>query len=94
MVTNSRLKQKKMTNFSNCGCSKQFRQAGLQFDDDLTRLQQKERRDLSDDFQALKSKGHKPFRFSTKISVTGCYIKLVDIASRDLLPNPVTVSLR
>lgn len=41
--------------------SKQFRQAGLRFNYDLTRLHQQERMNLSDDFQALTSKGHKPF---------------------------------
>lgn len=38
-----------------------FRKSGIRFDDDLTNLQQQEKEDLADDFQRLKTKGHKPF---------------------------------
>ena len=41
--------------------AKTFRQAGIRCDDYLTRLQQQERQALSEDFTALKAKGHKPF---------------------------------
>ena len=41
--------------------AKTLRQAGIRCDDHLTRLQQQERQVLSEDFNALKAKGHKPF---------------------------------
>ena len=41
--------------------AKTFRQAGVRCDDYLTRLQQQERQVISEDFIALKVKGHKPF---------------------------------
>ncbi|DBA90840.1 TPA: hypothetical protein ACH3X1_004039 [Trebouxia sp. C0004] len=41
--------------------SKDFRQAGLRLDDDLTRSQQIERNNLSLEFQSLKSKGYQPY---------------------------------
>ena len=41
--------------------SAQCRKAGVRIDDDLTPLQQHDRKDLSDDFGVLKAKGHKPF---------------------------------
>ena len=39
---------------------KHLKEVGLRYDDDLTRLQQKQRQDLSADFNTLKSTGHKP----------------------------------
>lgn len=41
--------------------AKALRQAGFRVDDDLTRLQQDERRSLDADFNTLKSKGYRPF---------------------------------
>ena len=41
--------------------AKALRQKGIRCDDDLTRLQQQEEKQLSEDFQVLKAKGHKPF---------------------------------
>ena len=41
--------------------AKTFRQAGIRCDDCLTRQQQQERHILSEDFSALKPKGHRPF---------------------------------
>ena len=41
--------------------AKTLRQAGFRVDDDLTRLQQKERESYGADFQTLKSKGYIPF---------------------------------
>ena len=41
--------------------AKHLKEVGLRYDDDLTRLQQKQREDMSADFSTLKSKGHKPF---------------------------------
>jgi len=41
--------------------AKDFRQAGFRLDDDLTRSQQAERKTLSLDFQALKTKGYQPY---------------------------------
>ena len=41
--------------------AKTLRQAGIRCDDYLTRQQQQERQVLSEDFTALKAKGHKPF---------------------------------
>ena len=41
--------------------AKHLKEVGFRYDDDLTRLQQKERQDLSADFNTLKTKGHKPF---------------------------------
>ena len=41
--------------------AKDLRPGGIRLDDDLTRLQQQEREQLSADFNSLKSKGHKPF---------------------------------
>ena len=41
--------------------AKGLRSHGIRCDDDLTRLQQQEREQLSTDFNTLKSKGHKPF---------------------------------
>ena len=38
-----------------------LKEVGLRYDDDLTRLQQSERQDLSADFNILRTKGHKPF---------------------------------
>ena len=43
------------------GFSKDFRQAGFRLDDDLTRSQQAERKNLSLDFQSLKTKGYQPY---------------------------------
>ncbi len=41
---------------------KELRQrGGVRCDDDLTKLQQKERQELSADFETLKQKGHQPF---------------------------------
>ena len=40
--------------------AKHVTEVGLRYDDDLTRLEQKQRQDLSGDFNTLKSKGHKP----------------------------------
>ena len=40
--------------------AKHLKEIGFRYDDDLTRLQQKERQDLSADFNTLKTKGHKP----------------------------------
>ncbi|KAL3156597.1 hypothetical protein ABBQ38_000886 [Trebouxia sp. C0009 RCD-2024] len=41
--------------------AKVLRQAGFRLDDDLTRLQQKERKSVDAEFKALKSKGYSPF---------------------------------
>ena len=41
--------------------AKVLRQAGFKVNDDLTRLQQQERKSLGDDFAVLKTKGHTPF---------------------------------
>lgn len=41
--------------------AKHLKEVSLRYDDDLTRLQQKERQHMSADFDTLKSKGHKPF---------------------------------
>ena len=41
--------------------AKVLRQAGFKVDDDLTRLQQQERKSFGDDFAVLKAKGHNPF---------------------------------
>ncbi len=41
--------------------AKHLKEVSLRYDDDLTRLQQKQRQDMSADFDTLKSKGHKPF---------------------------------
>ena len=41
--------------------AKHLKEVGLRYDDDLTRLQQKQRQDLSEDFNTLKSNGHHPF---------------------------------
>ncbi len=41
--------------------AKELRAKGIRVDDDLTRAQQQQRENLSDDFSALKRKGHKPF---------------------------------
>ncbi len=41
--------------------AKHLTEVSLRYDDDLTRLQQKQRQDMSADFDTLKSKGHKPF---------------------------------
>ena len=41
--------------------AKHLREVGLRCDDDLTRLQQSERQDLSADFNIIRTKGHKPF---------------------------------
>ena len=41
--------------------AKHLKEVGLRYDDDLTRLQQKQRQDLSEDFNTLKSNGHQPF---------------------------------
>jgi len=41
--------------------AKHLKEVNLRYDDDLTRLQQKQRQDMSADFDTLKSKGHKPF---------------------------------
>ena len=43
--------------------AKHLKELGSRYDDDLTRLQQKERQDLqlSADFNTLKTRGHKPF---------------------------------
>ena len=38
-----------------------LKDVGLRYDDDLTRLQQQQRQELSADFNILKSKGYKPF---------------------------------
>ena len=41
--------------------AKHRKEVGLRYDDDLTRLQQSKRQDLSADFNILRTKGHKPF---------------------------------
>ena len=41
--------------------AKHLKQVSVRYDDDLTRLQQKQRQDMATDFDTLKSKGHKPF---------------------------------
>ena len=41
--------------------TKHLKEVSLRYDDDLTRLQQSERQDLSADFNILRTKGHKPF---------------------------------
>jgi len=41
--------------------AKHLKEVNLKYDDDLTRLQQQQRQDMSADFDILKSKGHKPF---------------------------------
>ena len=41
--------------------AKVLRQAGFRIDDDLTRLQQEERKSYDADFKTLKSKGYSPF---------------------------------
>lgn len=41
--------------------AKVLRQAGFRIDDDLTRLQQEERKSYDGDFKTLKSKGYSPF---------------------------------
>ncbi len=41
--------------------AKHLKEVSLRCDDDLTRLQQQQRQDMSADFDILKSKGHKPF---------------------------------
>ena len=41
--------------------AKELRQNKVRTDDDLTRIQQKERRELSADFQGLKMKGYQPY---------------------------------
>ena len=41
--------------------AKVLRQAGFKVNDDLTRLQQQERKSFGDDFAVLKAKGHNPF---------------------------------
>ena len=41
--------------------AKHLKDVGLRYDDDLTRLQQQQRQDLSADFDTLKTKGHKAF---------------------------------
>ena len=41
--------------------AKHLKEVGLRYDDDLTRLQQKQRQDMCTDFDILKSNGHKPF---------------------------------
>ena len=41
--------------------AKVVRQAGFRIDDDLTRLQQEERKSYDADFKTLKSKGYSPF---------------------------------
>ena len=41
--------------------AKALRQNGIRCDDYLTRMQQEERKQLTEDFQALKAKGRKPF---------------------------------
>jgi len=41
--------------------AKHLKEVNLRYDDDLTRLQQKQRQDMSAGFDTLKSKGHKPF---------------------------------
>ena len=41
--------------------AKDLRQAGIRLDDDLTRVQQNERRGLDLDFQILKGKGYQPY---------------------------------
>jgi len=41
--------------------AKHLKEVNLRYDDDLTRLQQKQRQDMSADFDTLKSNGHQPF---------------------------------
>ena len=41
--------------------AKHLKEVNLRYDDDLTRLQQRQRQDMAADFDTLKSKGHKPF---------------------------------
>ena len=41
--------------------AKHLKEIILRYDDDLTRLQQRQRQDMAADFDTLKSKGHKPF---------------------------------
>ena len=41
--------------------AKHLQEAGVRYDDHLTRLQQSERQDLSADFNILNTRGHKPF---------------------------------
>ena len=41
--------------------AKHLKEVNLRYDDDLTRLQQRQRKDMAADFDTLKSKGHKPF---------------------------------
>ncbi len=41
--------------------AKHLKEVNLRYDDDLTTLQQKQRQDMSADFDTLKSKGHNPF---------------------------------
>ena len=49
--------------------AKVLRQAGLKVDDDLTRLQQQERKSFGDDFAVLKAKGHNPFFRGSQLHV-------------------------
>ena len=51
------------------GDSMQSTEAGLKIDDDPPRLQQKQRQDMSADFDTLKSKGHKPFDRESSLKV-------------------------
>ncbi|DBB07797.1 TPA: hypothetical protein ACH3X3_009211 [Trebouxia sp. C0006] len=41
--------------------AKHLKTVSLRYDDDLTRLQQKQRQDMAADFDTLKSKSHKPY---------------------------------
>ena len=41
--------------------AKHLKEVSLRYDDDLTRLQQRQRQGMAADFDTLKSKGHKPF---------------------------------
>ena len=47
--------------------AKHLREIGVRYDDDLTRLQQSERKDLSADFNILRTKGHKPFYIGSSL---------------------------
>ena len=50
-------------------CSKEFRAAGIRPDDDLTKSQQKQRNDLSGDFQLLK-RGYRPYFRGSRLPTT------------------------
>ena len=52
--------------------AKHLKEVGLRYDDDLTRLQQSQRQELSTDLDTLKTNGYKPLYRGSALKIPPC----------------------